>query len=411
MSVKMEVILSVIVIVGAGQASAEAIASLRSKNCQDKIVLIGEEDSLPYQRPPLSKGYFKGDIEPENLLLKAHTFYEQANIELKLGCRVDSIERNNKTLLLNNGEVIAYDKLILATGTRPRALPNIEEAKNNIFYLRTKSDVDKIKKHHRPHSKMLIIGAGYIGLEIAAAAAAQQTQVTIVEAADRVLARVTSPVLSEFYQKLHRDNGVDILLSTQVKGFISDDNGTKVILDNKTVEFDIAIVGIGVLPNSELASDANLACDDGITVDQYTRTEDPDIYAIGDCSNHPSTLYDRRVRLESVPNAIEQAKVAAANLCGESAIHDSVPWFWSDQYNIKLQTVGLLQGYDQIVLRGDIEKQKFSVFYLKQGQLIAMDAINSPADFMQSKKIVQQKIHPAIDALADSNVPLKTLLT
>ncbi len=407
----MEVILGVIVIVGAGQASVEAIASLKHKNCEDKIILIGEEDTLPYQRPPLSKGYFKGDIEPETLLLRTHSFYEQANIELKLGYRVDSIERSKKALLLNNGEVIAYDKLILATGTRPRTLPNLEGTEGNIFYLRTKSDVDKIKKQHRPDSKMLIIGAGYIGLEIAAVATAQQTQVTIVEAADRVLARVTSPILSEFYQKLHRDNGVEILLNTQIKGFTSDENGTKAILNDKAVEFDIAIVGIGVLPNSELASNAGLTCDNGITVDQYTCTQDPDIYAIGDCSNHPSLLYDRRIRLESVPNAIEQAKVVAANLCGESAVHNNVPWFWSDQYNIKLQTVGLLQGHDQIVLRGDIEKQKFSVFYLKQGQLIAMDAINSPAGFMQSKKIIQQKIYPALDVLADSNVPLKTLLT
>ncbi len=403
--------MSVIVIVGASHAAVEVIANLRKKGCTDKIILVGEEPYLPYHRPPLSKDYFKGEIQEKELLLRERSFYELAEVELKLNCRATAIERQGNILKLEDGSKLNYDKLILATGTRPRTLPVAEALSDKLHYLRNKQDIDRILDQQHEQSKLLIIGAGYIGLEVAASAISKQNKVTVVETADRVLARVTSPLVSEFYQSVHEDNGVQFILDAQLQGF-RDDNGAQAILtDNTTIPFDIGIIGIGVIPNIELASKAGLACDNGILVDQHGCTEDPDIYAIGDCSNHPSVLYNRRLRLESIPNAAEQAKVAAGHLCGENIIHDAIPWFWSDQYDIKLQTAGLLQGYDHVVTRGDVKAGKFSAFYLSKGRLIAMDAINSPADFLQSKKLIQRKAHPAPDMLADTTIPLKTLLT
>lgn len=400
-----------VVIVGASHAAAEAIAALRKQGWVDHIVLIGNEPCLPYQRPPLSKAYFKGELDDEQLMLKRESFYEQQGVELKLGCFVTAIDRVNKQVSLEAGEQIEYDALIIATGTRARLLLGVDASINNVHYLRTKSDVDALKKSEKPGARMLIIGAGYIGLEIAASAIKKGMHVTVLESADRVLARVTSPEISEFYQQLHKSNGVDIRLNVLLREFIKDNGETCALLENgKKIPFDLAVVGIGVLPNTELAAEAGLACDNGIMVDQYTRTDDPNIYAIGDCSNHPNPIYDRRIRLESVPNAVDQAKVAAANICGAKQMYSSLPWFWSDQYDVKLQTAGLLQGYDQVVVRGEIESQKFSVFYLMAGRLIAMDAINSPADFMTAKKLIVGSAHPDPKQLADTDVAIKTLL-
>ncbi len=401
-----------IVIIGASHAAVEVISTLRQKGLEEKITLIGDEASLPYQRPPLSKAYYKNEMDEDKLLLKTQEFYTKNNVELKLNCRATSIDRKEKTITLDNGETINYRKLILATGTRARHLPGVSQEITNIHYLRTKADVDKLKDLHKSGKRLLIVGAGYIGLEIAASAVKKGMHVTVLENMERVLARVTSPTISGFYQKLHKDNGVDIRLQAGLEKFTKVDNATFAVLaSGEEIAFDSAIVGIGVIPNIELAENADLPCENGIIVDQYTKTEDTDIYAIGDCSNHPNTLYDRRIRLESVPNAVDQAKVAAANICGESAEYNSLPWFWSDQYDIKLQTAGLLQDHDELIVRGDIESHKFSVCYLQQGRLIAMDAINSPADFMMSKKLILNKVHPDPVKLADSNIAIKTLLT
>lgn len=378
-----------VVIIGASHAASEAIASLRRLGWENKITLIGEETALPYQRPPLSKAYLKGDVGQHQLALKKDDFYEKFNVDLKLGQRATEIQRDNQTVQLESGEVVNYDYLILATGTRARQLPVPGADLPQIKYLRTLADVDAIKQYIKPDAKLLIVGAGYIGLEVAASAVKQGVQVRVIEAMDRVLARVTSPEVSEFYQSVHREEGVEIRLGTALNKFEQQgDHCIAELGDGEQLPFDCAIVGIGVIPNIELAEQAGLACDNGIVVDKFTQTEDPAIFAIGDCSNHPNFIYDRRIRLESVPNAIGQAKTAAGVICGSAEAYDQLPWFWSDQYDIKLQTAGLLQDYDEAVVEGDVSARKFSVSYFKAGQLIALDAINSPMEFMQARKSI-----------------------
>jgi len=275
----------------------------------------------------------------------------------------------------------------LATGTRARILPVEGADASCIKYLRTVTDVDEIKDSLKPGSKLLIVGAGYIGLEVAASAVNQGITVTVLEAQERVLARVTSEPVSKFYQDMHRAAGVDIRLGVGLKRFVYKQDGNFAELDNgELIQFDCAIVGIGVIPNVELAEQAGLECDNGIVVDEYTRTKDLDIYAVGDCSNHPNPQYKRRIRLESVPNAVAQAKTAALSICGDNVIYDQLPWFWSDQYDVKLQTAGLMQGHDEVIVEGDIKARKFSVAYYSEGKLIALDAINSPAAFVKAKK-------------------------
>lgn len=400
-----------VVIVGASHAAAESIASLRKFGWQGKIVLIGDEAMLPYQRPPLSKAYYKGEVAAEKLLIRPESFYQKNDVDLMLGQRVTSIDRSNKSIELEGAKSIPYDYLILATGTRARKLPIEGADLENIHYLRSKQDVDGIKASLSPGAKLLIVGAGYIGLEVAASAVKQGVDVVVFEAMNRVLARVTSPEISTFYQELHKQEGVEIRLNASLEKFEKSDSGLSAIDANgERTDFDSAIVGIGVIPNTELADDAQLSCDNGIVVNEYAQTDDDAIYAIGDCSNHHNILYDRRIRLESVPNAVEQAKVAAKSICGEPVAYDQLPWFWSDQYDVKLQTAGLLQGHDQVVVRGDVASRKLAAFYLKQGVLIAVDALNSPAEFMLSKKLIQQKASPNSELLADPNVSLKELL-
>lgn len=401
-----------VVIVGASHAATEAIASLRKFGWQGGITLIGDETELPYQRPPLSKSYYKGEVEAERLLIRPASFYQKNDVNLMLGRRVESINRDINTLSLDGGEQVSYQHLILATGTRARKLPISGADLPGINYLRTKQDVDGIKSQLKAGSKLVIVGAGYIGLEVAASAVKQGVDVIVFEAMDRVLARVTSPQVSDFYQRLHQEEGVEIRLNAALQKFEEADQGFQAIsADGEIIPFDAAIVGIGVIPNSELADEAGLACDNGVLVDGFTQTNDPAIFAIGDCSNHHNILYNRRIRLESVPNALEQAKVAAAKICGNGSVYDQLPWFWSDQYDVKLQTAGLLQGYDQIVTRGDATSRKFAVFYLQKGVLIAVDALNSPADFISSKKLIQHKFSPDVTQLADPDMPLKAFMT
>ena len=378
-----------VVIIGASHAAAEAISTLRKSGWEGAIALVGDEKELPYQRPPLSKGYYKGELALEKLAIKNADFYATANVDLYLGKRAESINRKDKCVVLDSGEVINYSHVIIATGTRARYLPVEGGDLPSVKYLRTVVDVDNIKESLTPDSKLLIVGAGYIGLEVAASAVKQGVKVTVLEAMDRVLARVTSPVISEFYQNVHAQEGVEIRLSASLDKFEAvGDKQFAILSSGEKLEFDCAIVGIGVIPNIELAEQAGLACDNGIVVDEFTRTEDPFIYAVGDCSNHPNFIYQRRIRLESVPNAVAQAKTAAKAICGDDVAYNQLPWFWSDQYDVKLQTAGLLQEYDDFKVEGDIESRKFSVSYYKNDKLIALDALNSPAAFMKSKKLI-----------------------
>ncbi len=400
-----------VVIVGASHAAAEAVMQLRRLGWTHGITVIGAEPHLPYQRPPLSKGYYKGDVPAAKLLIRPLESYAKADVQLRLGVSVSSLDVAQQQVVLADQSRVAYSSLILCTGTRARPLPIAGAEAPNVLYLRTLADVDVIRERVAPGTKLLIVGAGYIGLEIAASAVQQGVEVTVLEAQDRVLARVTSPEISAFYQHIHTHAGVQLELNVGLQSFVHDAQGSHAVLsDGRRLRFDNAIIGIGVLPNVELAQAAGILCDNGILVNEFTQTSQANVYAIGDCSNHPSALYGRHIRLESVPNAVEQAKVAAASICGAPVPYDSVPWFWSDQYDVKLQTVGLLQGYDQAVVRGDVASRKFAVFYLANGRLLAIDAVNSPAEFMLGKKLVAARARLAPADIANPELSMKDLL-
>ena len=399
-----------VAIAGAGHAAGQVVATLQQKKFDGTILLVGEEPWLPYQRPPLSKKFLAGELDAERLHFKPESFYDQPGIEVRLETRIDAIDHDNKTLHTATGEIIAYDKLIIATGARPRLLdaPGVELA--GVHYLRTIADVTGIRQQLAQGTQMAIVGAGYIGLEVAAVASQLGADVTVMEMEDRVMSRVVSPAISEFYQKEHAAHGVNLMLSTGVSGFGGNGQVESVQLaSGEQVVADLVVIGIGIVPNAELALDAGLDVDNGIVVDDHCQTSAADVYAVGDCTHHPNDILGCRVRLESVHNALEQAKTAASNICGEDSCYAQVPWFWSDQYDLKLQIAGLSQGYDQAILRGDPDSRSFSCLYLKEGQLIAVDAVNSPKDFMQSKALIAA--HAVIDPaqLANAENELKNL--
>ena len=399
------------VIVGAGHGAGQIVTTLRQKRYTGRIVLIGEEPWLPYQRPPLSKKYLSGELPAERLYVKPAAFYDDPDIEVRLETRVERIDRDARRILLDSGDSLDYSALVLATGSRVRTLEVEGASLDDVHYLRGIDDVDRIQAGLKTANHIVIVGAGYIGLEVAAVMQTAGHDVTVVEMADRVMSRVVSPELSAFYEDVHREAGVKLLLGTGVDGFEGTDGRlTGVHLsDGRTLPADLVVVGVGILPNVELAAAADLAVDNGIVVDESCRTADSTIYAIGDCSSHPSRIYGRRLRLESVQNALEQAKTAAINIAGGDATYDQVPWFWSDQYDLKLQIVGLSQGFDQAVIRGNPEERSFSCAYLKDGRLIAIDAVNAPKDFMQAKPLIARGARPDPAELADPAIELKSL--
>ena len=401
-----------VVIIGASHAAVDAISTLRKKGWSGKIILVGDEAPLPYHRPPLSKAYLQDQISEEKLLLRNEQFYQDSDVTLMLGRRAESINRKTKEVTLDGLEILAYDKLIIATGTRARLLPIEGGDLPSVHYLRTKDDADVIKAKLVSGKKILLIGAGYIGLEIAASAVQSGCDVVVVELADRVLARVTSPDVSEFYQRFHTEQGVDIRLNTGVQAIEAVGASYRATLNTGgTVDFDSVVIGIGVLPNVELAEEAGLTCDNGILVNEFCATDDENIYAVGDCSRYQSLIYGRDIRLESIPNASGQARIAAAAICGDEVAYNEVPWFWSDQYHIKLQTAGLFDGYDEAVVRGNPSDNKFSVFYLKAGRVLAVDAINSPMEFMIAKKLILAKAVLEADVIRDLAVKPKDFTT
>lgn len=399
-----------LVIVGGGQAAAQAVQSLRQQSFAGAITLLCDEPYPPYQRPPLSKKYFAGELARERLLLRPAAFYAEKGVALELGARVEELEPAARRVRLRDGRTLAYDRLLLATGSRARALPAPGVDLPGVHYFRTITDVDAIIASLVPGSRVLLIGAGYIGLEVAASARQRGFDVTLLEAADRVMSRAVSAEVSAFYAACHRAAGVTIHCGAGVKAFIGGDRVTAVeASDGRKFACDVAIVGIGIEPNVELAARAGLECSNGIVVDELARTADPNIVAAGDCTNHPLPLLERRVRLESVPNAIHQAKVAAATLLGSPSPYSEVPWFWSDQYDLKLQIAGLSTGYDEVVLRGDPAARSFAAFYLRAGQLVAVDAINSPREFIAGKKLVASRARIAPDMLRDPKIDLTPL--
>lgn len=399
-----------VAIAGAGHAAGQVVATLKQKKFDGTIMLVGEEPWLPYQRPPLSKKFLAGELDAERLHFKPQSFYDDPGIEVRLETRIDAIDRAKKSLCLSGDEMLAYDTLVIATGAQPRLLDVPGIGLEGIHYLRTIADVNAIRNQLAKGTRLAIVGAGYIGLEVAAVASQLGANVTVLEMEDRVMSRVVSPAISDFYQKEHAAHGVNIMLSTGVSGFSGNRKVAAVDLsDGNQVAAELVVVGIGIVPNTALASDAGLEVDNGIVVDDHCRTSDPDIFAVGDCTQHPNEILGYRVRLESVHNAVEQAKTAASNICGEDTCYAQVPWFWSDQYDLKLQIAGLSQGYDQVIVRGDPDSRSFACLYLRDGQLIAVDAVNDPKNFMQSKALIAA--HATIDPelLADTDLELKNL--
>ncbi|MBM4204550.1 MAG: ferredoxin reductase [Gammaproteobacteria bacterium] len=400
--------MSSVVIIGAGHAAGQVAASLRQDGHEGPIVLLGEEPFIPYQRPPLSKQYLSGEQAIERVYLRPQKFYDDKNIRVKTAVTVTRIDRTNKTVYTASGESFSYDDLVIATGSRARKLSIEGSNLGGIHYLRTVADVDAIRSEMGSGKKLVIVGGGYIGLEVAAVAVTSGMEVHVIEMEGRILQRVTTPEMSAYYHQLHTSRGVQIHTSTGVKGFTGDNGRVKgVFAGDQTFAADIVIVGIGIIPNIELAKDAGLTCENGIVVDDHCRTSDPHIYAIGDCSNHPNPLLGRRLRLESVPNAMDQARVTSANIRGQDKVYATIPWFWSDQYELKLQMVGFSADGNQQVLRGDKSANQFAVFYLKDGVLVAADAVNSPKEFMLCKNLVGKPVDAA--RLADPATDLKTL--
>ncbi|WP_237044106.1 NAD(P)/FAD-dependent oxidoreductase [Aquipseudomonas alcaligenes] len=407
---------STAIIIGAGHAGGELAIALRNEGWEGRILLLGEEAHLPYHRPPLSKAYLAGSVEKSSLSIRPQMAYDKANVEFIGGVRVSRIDRANQRLELADGSQLAYDRLAIATGGRPRPLsvPNAAVAERcaNFHYLRTLDDVEQIRAQLAPGKRLAIVGGGYIGLEVAASAIAQGLLVTVLEALPRVLQRVTAAELSAYYERKHREAGVDIRTGVQVADLeVTGDTVTAVLCaDGSRLAADLVVVGIGLLANTELAAEAGLQVDNGILVDEHAQTSDPHIYAAGDCTNHPNALLGRRLRLESVPNALEQSRVAAANMAGKTKTYASVPWFWSDQYELKLKMVGLAEGFERLVLRGDPATDSFSAFYLKGDKVLAADTVNRPQDFIAAKRLVAEGIAVTDTQLADDSRPLKELL-
>jgi 3-phenylpropionate/trans-cinnamate dioxygenase ferredoxin reductase subunit len=375
-----------IVIIGAGQAAAKAVETLRGAGHDRPIVLVGEESHPPYQRPPLSKKYLAGEADAEALRLKAEDFYAGSGVDLKLATRVDALDPAAHRVLLAGGATVPYSQLLIATGARPRRLPLTGASLAGVVTLRSIADVDAIRAQLAQAERIVVIGGGYIGLEVAAVACTRGHRVTVLEGQDRVLARVVAEPMSRHFEDLHRGRGVDLRNGVRIAELTGSERVSGVLLaDGTLIPADLVLVAIGAEPNDELARVAGLAVDDGIVVDTSTRTSAPEIFAAGDCTRFPSRRYGRAIRLESVQNAIDQAKAAALAMLGEAQNYDPVPWFWSDQYDVKLQIAGLSQGYDRFTTEANGEAS-FALSYYAGDRLLAVDAVNHPRAHMLARR-------------------------
>ena len=397
-------------IIGGGQAACQTATSLKSKKYDGEIKIFCSENYLPYQRPPLSKKFLLGELDKERLFFKPEKFYTENEISINLNSYVQRIDIENKEIFLENNKKENYDNLVIATGTIPRKIDINKKISDKVFYLRSIEDVLNIRDKIKESKKVTIIGGGYIGLEVAAIINNLGLQVTIVEMASRILERVTSETISSFYTKLHRQAGVEVLTNTSVEGLSENNNGIEVVTSDGGIISDFVIVGIGVLPCDTIASESGIEVENGIIVDEFCKTSNDSVFSAGDCTMHPNIFYNKNIRLESVHNAIEQGKTVAASIIGEKTSYNQVPWFWSDQYETKLQIVGLLDNYDDIVVRGDTEKQSFAVFYLKDNRIIASDCVNRPSEHMMSRKLISEKVLIDEDRLLDETIPIKEIV-
>ena len=399
-----------VVIIGAGQAGGQAAYSLRLGGFAGGITLVGDEAAPPYQRPPLSKAYLKGELEAERLFLKPLEYYAEHDIALITGDAATAISLGDHAVTLASGRTLAWDKLVIATGARPRKLALPRADLQGVSELRTLADVDRIRRAAIAGARLVVVGAGYIGLEVAAVGAQLGMKVTVLEAMPQVLSRVAGPEIGAFYTRIHREAGTDVRLGVRIDGFEGIDTVSGVRLaDGEIVPADFVLVGVGVLPNLELALEAGLVCGNGIVVDEAMRTSHRHVFAAGDVAWRPLVHYGREGRLESVHNAIEGGKLAAAAILGVPPPQVEAPWFWSDQFDLKLQTVGLWTGADETVVRGDPETRAFAVFYLKEGRVIAVDAVNSPPEFVVGKKLVAAKAKVAPGELVDKSISMKDI--
>ena len=398
-----------VVIVGAGHAGGTAAALLRQYGYDKPITLIGEEPLIPYQRPPLSKAWLKGEAEGDSLALRPRTFYAEHEIDLRLRVEVTGIDRTARTVGLSDGSTVAYDHLILATGARARRLDVPGADLVGVHVLRTAADAEAIKAQLGEGRTLAVVGGGYVGLEVAASARALGAGVVVLEREPRLLARVACDVLSTFFQTYHEDRGVRFELAAEVTGFVG--HGPRVagvtLADGRTIACDSAVVGVGAIPNDALAVAAGLDVEGGILVDLEARTSDPAIFAIGDVTRRPMPIYGRMFRMESVPNALEQAKQAAAAITGRPAPAGETPWQWSDQYDLKLQIAGYPFDSDRIVVRGDPTTASFAVFHLSGDRVQAVEAINAPPEFMMGKKLIGERRAVDVAKLADKGVSMK----
>ena len=398
-----------VVIVGAGHAGGSAAAFLRQYGHEGPVTLIGDEPNLPYQRPPLSKAWLKGEAGEEDLQLRPASFYAEHSVGLRLSASVLSIDRAARQVRLDGGLVVPFDKLILAMGARARPLPVPGVELRGVHYLRTAADAEGVKAELVSGRRLIIVGGGYVGLEVAASARALGAEVTVIERESRLLARVAGEALSDFFFRYHGERGVRFVLGGSVTAI--DGEGGRVSgvrLDRgDRLPCDAVLIGVGALPNQELALMAGLACQDGVIVDERALTEDPDIYAIGDMTRRPLPLYGRTLRLESVPSALEQAKQAAADITGHKPPAPETPWFWSDQYDLKLQIAGLPFDVDGLIVRGDLSGAKFAVFQMHGDLIQAVEAVNSPAEFMGGRLLIGQRKPVSREKLADPAVSMK----
>ncbi len=401
-----------VVIIGAGQGGLQVAESLRSAKYAGEIVLCGEEDFLPYHRPPLSKGLLLGEMSVDQLTIRQPAVFEKKQITVHTKTTVTAVTPAQKTVTLADGSTLDYDHLVFATGATPRPLPLSGADADGVHSLRTLDDTLAVQASLATANNVIVVGGGFIGLEMAAVARKMGKQVTIVEFADRLMARVVSPEVSAFYQQLHQQQGCKLLLNTGVTGLTIHSTGAVTgveVNDSEVLPADVVVLGIGVVANMALAQSAGIECAQGIVTDRSGRTSMPDIYAIGDCA--VQKLEDgSMLRLESVQNAVEMAKACAAAITGEDKPFVAAPWFWSDQYHIKLQMVGLSSGYDQIVLRGDKTTETFSYFYFKAGRLLAIDSINRAADHMVGRRLLQAANSLTPEQAADTLFDLKTAI-
>jgi len=400
-----------LVVIGAGQSAIQCITSLKKEGYEGSITLVGEEEHLPYQRPPLSKGFLDDSINKERLYFKKLDFFTENKIQLKLGISATSVDIENNLVNLSDEDKLHFDKLVFATGSRVRLLDFPGNDLDNIHYLRGLDDAENIKKGLEKSKHLVVIGAGYIGLEVAAIASEKGVKVSIVEMADRVMSRTVDPQISDYYLNLHQNNGVKFKFNTSLEEIKGQRQVESVVCsDGTSINTDMVIIGAGVIPNTEIAQNSGVSCENGILVDEFGRTNFKNVFACGDCTSHPNKLLNMQLRLESVHNAMEQSKAVAMSVLDKPAEYSQIPWFWSDQYDHKLQIVGISGSHDTVTMRGSADASKFMLFYTRGEELVAVDAVNNPKDFLICRKLVANKVKIKTDMISDLNLNLNDLI-